>query len=354
MMKRSALGVQTASATLTVLTLQLFAVAGTAGAATPSAGGDPPRWCPAEGVLRADELPRSVRLGDCDLRGRVIEGPRGTTVAVPRDDLTVSASSLHVDGASSLRVRLDGGAGEVEITQSGKPSPAPEEQDSAQQSALDACTDQTWKASASSWPKGKTVRWRYYANREIEGGITRLQAKRAVKSGVSNAFNAKTDCGGRERFTPLPNVYEDYMGKTRRQPNVDERGACSSRDGTNTFGWLPLTGLPETTLAVACTWQGWNTTIEADIALQSSGKKWWSIEANARSASACPAGHYDATSVVTHETLHALGLGHVEGDKHSNLTMTPVVRACDDRVSTLGRGDYEGLMKLYGPRRAEY
>ncbi|MFI6515355.1 matrixin family metalloprotease [Spirillospora sp. NPDC050679] len=353
MIKRSALGVQAASATLTVLTLQLFAAAGAAGAAEPPAGA-PPHWCPAEGVLRADQLPPSVRLSDCDLRGRVIEGARGTTVAVPRDGLAVAANSLHVDGASSLRVRLDGDEEEVEITQSGEPTAVPEEDDAAQAPALDACSDQEWKASASSWPKGRTVRWRYYANKEIEGGISRLQAKKAVKSGVWNAFNAKTDCGGRKNFTPLPNVREDYMGKTRRRPNIDDRGACSSRDGVNSFGWVPLSGLPESTLAVACTWQGWNSTIESDIALQSSGKKWWSIGGSGQPASACPAGHYDPASVVTHETLHALGLGHVEGDKHANLTMTPVVRACDDRASTLGRGDYEGLLKLYGPRRAEY
>ncbi|MFC9970649.1 matrixin family metalloprotease [Spirillospora sp. NPDC127200] len=328
-------------------------MAGPAGAAGPPAGA-PPRWCPAEGVLLADGLPPSVRLSDCDLRGRMIRSARGTTVAVPRDGLTVAASSLHVDGASSLRVRLDDDAGEVEITQSGKPTSAPEEGEAASSPALDACTDRTWKASASAWPRGRTVRWRYYANKEIEGGITSSQAKRAVRSGVSNAFNAKTDCGGRNNFSPLPNVYEDYKGKTKRQPNIDDRGACSSRDGVNSFGWVPLTGLPESTLAVACTWQGWNSTVEADIALQSSGKKWWSIEGSGQAASACPAGHYDPTSVVTHETLHALGLGHVEGDRHSNLTMTPVVRACDDRASTLGRGDYEGLLRLYGPRRADY
>ncbi|WP_067480093.1 matrixin family metalloprotease [Actinomadura hibisca] len=350
-MKRSAFGVQVASATITVLALQTLALAGVAGAAdTPAtpAGDDPPRWCPAQGVLRADELPRTVRLSDCDLRDRVVRGTRGASVTVPRENLTVAASSLHVDGSSNLRVRVDGTAGTVEITQE-RTATAPAQRGAAAD-PLDACSDDAWTSSASAWPKGSTVKWKYYVNRRIEGGITNAQARRAVRSGVTNAFDARTDCGDADQFSPLPNIFEDYTGKTWRRPNVDGRGSCTSRNGVNSFGWVSLAGLPESTLAVACTWQGWNSTIEADVALQSNGKKWWYFGGDGQSDAQCPAGHYDPASVVTHETLHALGLGHVEGDKHANLTMAPVIRACDDRVSTLGRGDYEGLIKLYGPR----
>ncbi|TDD27459.1 matrixin family metalloprotease [Actinomadura sp. KC06] len=77
------------------------------------------------------------------------------------------------------------------------------------------------------------------------------------------------------------------------------------------------------------------------MALQEHGKRWWTD-------GTCMPGSYSVEAVVTHEAGHVFGLAHVEGADHAKLTMAPVVAACDNGPATLGKGDYDGLIDLYG------
>jgi hypothetical protein len=310
----------------------------TAGAGTALATGRPPTWCTSGGTLSARAMPQKVKISDCDLRGRVVRGENGLAATVPSDGASVTAHSLRTDGASELRVQVDGGKGEITITTTG--TRVPQGRPREFRAPLDACKDGAYQQEPSKWPKGATIQWHYYA------GTAGLPMS-GVSTGISNMFNAGTDCAPARKFTPPPDVSEKYAGQTDTAPNVTTGATCGDRDGTDVSGWQAMPGAEPDVLAATCTWFRGATTIESDTALQAQGKKWWP---GPQGGSSCPAGSYDAAAVTTHETGHMLGLGHVEGSQHSELTMAPTVAACDDDPATLGKGDYDGLIALYGAR----
>src|SRR5690606_3933720 len=226
-------------------------------------------------------------------------------------------------------------AGEITISASG--ARVPEGRPRGFRAAADPCRDGTYRLQASSWPRGATIAWRYHP------GSGRLPMT-GIARGVSNMVNARTDCGG-SSFTPPPAVDARYAGRSASRPNVTAQAACGTRDRVNTFGWLAMTGTGGSVLAATCIWYKGGTTLETDMALQEQGKRWWT-------GGSCPSGSYSAEAVATHETGHVLGLDHVAGASHSELTMAPSVAACDDGPATLGTGGYNGLIALYGARGA--
>lgn len=310
-----------------------------------------PSWCKGGGPLDAQSLPSSVSMGECDLRSRVIQGLHGVRVEVPPRDsdvVAVTAHALQADGGSTLTVRVTPNQRTVSIDQQslgyvdGRPrtSSAPQ----------DACRDSSWSAGRSSWKKGSTIEWKFAEGPDVDGVS---DEKSVVSDGVTRAVTVSTDCTAKKHFEPRPNISEKFGGTTAAAPNINA-GACSKRDGTSAIGWVSMTDIDSGTLALSCTWQTWRNIIEGDIALQSHGKDWWvpatSATADSDAVSACPAGSFSATSAVVHEMLHVLGLKHVRGRRHSNLTMAPTMKPCDEGPATLGLGDYRGLIALYGTR----
>ncbi|QKG24212.1 matrixin family metalloprotease [Actinomadura verrucosospora] len=332
------------AAAVTALSCTVAAGAGTAAAGTAAAGTAitaahrPPTWCKASGALRARAMPQKVRLSDCDLRGRVVRGENGLAATVPSDGTSVAAHSLRTDGASELRVEVDEAKGEITLTATG--TRVPQGRPRAFRAPMDACKDGAYQQEPSKWPKGATIEWHYYP------GTAGLPMS-GVSTGITDMFDAKTDCTPSHAFAPLPDVSQKYAGQTATAPNVTADATCGEHDGTNVSGWQAMPGAEPDVLAATCTWFRGPTTIESDTALQTQGKKWWP---GPQDGSSCPAGSYDVAAVTTHETGHMLGLGHVEGSQHSELTMAPTVAACDDDPATLGKGDYDGLIALYGAR----
>ncbi|MFG2005056.1 matrixin family metalloprotease [Spirillospora sp. NPDC048911] len=319
-----------------------------AGTAAGDAGGAP-SWCKGGGSLDAQSLPSSVKLGECDVRSRVIEGAHGLRVAVPprgSEVVTVTAHVLQSGGSSELTVQIPPGRRMVSIKQ----QTFTHEDGRPQHSALaqDACRDRSWSSGLSAWPKGSTINWKFYEGEKVRGVP---DEKAAVSDGVTRAVDAVTDCTSSKRFDPQPNIHEKLAGTTTAAPNING-GVCSSRDGTNSIGWANMTNAESGTLALSCIWQSSRNIVEGDIAIQSHDKNWWAAEkagaAGSDSLSNCPAGSFHAPSAVVHEMGHILGLKHVRGRRHSNLTMAPTMKPCDDRASTLGLGDYHGLIALYG------
>ncbi|WP_344547588.1 matrixin family metalloprotease [Actinomadura fulvescens] len=310
-----------------------------------------PSWCKEGGPLDVESLPSSVRTGECDIRSRVIEGSHGIRVEVPprgSEVVVVTAHALQRTGGSELTVRVASDQRAVSIQQqtlgyaNGRPrtSAAP----------LDACRDGSWAAGFSAWKKGSTIDWKFAKGPDISG-IS--DEKSVVSDGVTRAVTASTDCRAKKRFEPQPDIHEKFAGTTESTPNISG-GACTKRDGTNAIGWMNMGDADPGTLALSCTWQTTRNIIEGDIALQSSGKEWWASAkaqaAGGKARSACPAGSFNATSAVVHEMLHVLGLKHVRGKRHANLTMAPTMKTCDEGPATLGLGDYHGLIGLYGSR----
>ncbi|MDL4815364.1 matrixin family metalloprotease [Actinomadura opuntiae] len=326
-------GTALCAAAVTALTCAVTAGAGTAAAAR-----RPPVWCKPGGALSARAMPQKVKMSDCDLRGRVVRGENGLAATVPSDGTSVTAHALRTDGASELRIRVDGHKGVVTVTTLG--TRVPQGRPRQFRAPLDACKDGAYQQEPSRWPKGAAIEWHYYP------GSAGLPMS-GVSTGVSNMFGAATDCNSARKFTPPPDVSAKYAGQTTTAPNVTTEANCGDRDGTNVSGWEAMPAAEPEILAATCTWYQGSATIESDTALQEQGKKWWP---GPQDGSPCPAGSYDAAAVTTHETGHMLGLGHVEGSQHSGLTMAPTVGACDDGPATLGKGDYDGLIALYGSR----
>ena len=52
--------------------------------------------------------------------------------------------------------------------------------------------------------------------------------------------------------------------------------------------------------------------------------------------------------VMTHERGHTYGIDHETAS--SALTMYPIIKACDFSRRTLGKGDLNGLLNIYGAR----
>lgn len=310
------------------------ALAGTATAGTASAAGRPPAWCKPGGTLSARAMPQKVKIADCDLRGRTVRGANGLTAVVPADGSSLVAHSLRTGGGAELRIAVDDRAGEITITSRG--GRVPEGRPRASQAPPDPCEDGAHRAEPAKWPKGTAVRWRYYPGR------TGLPMS-GVAKGISNMVNANTDCTGESRFTPPPDVGERYTGQSGTGPNVTADAACGNRDRANTFGWRSMTGAEDAVLAATCIWFAGTRIVETDMALQERGKRWWSN-------GTCTPGSYSVEAVATHEAGHVLGLAHVEGADHTGLTMAPSVASCDNGPATLGKGDYDGLIALYGGR----
>lgn len=313
------------------------AVAGTVAAvAGPAlAAPRPPAWCKPGGTLSARAMPQAVRIADCDLRGRTVRGPNGLSAVVPTDGTSLVAHALRTHGGDAeLRIEVDDRRGQVTISTAG--GRVPEGRPRTARAPAEACRDGAYRLEPAKWPRGSTVSWRYHPGRS---GLPMT----GISRGVANMVGARTDCVAGGRFTPAPNVGARYAGQSSTPPNLTTGAACATRNGTNTFGWLAMTGTESSVLAATCIWFRGGTTVESDMALQEHGKRWWS-------GGSCPSGSYSAEGVATHEAGHVLGLEHVAGANHSNLTMAPSVAACDNSLSTLGRGDYAGLIALYGSR----
>ncbi|WP_168221131.1 matrixin family metalloprotease [Actinomadura sp. WMMA1423] len=294
----------------------------------------PPTWCRPGETLTARAMPQKIKIAECDLRGRTVRGADGLTAVVPSDGTSLVAHALRTDGAAELRIEVDDRAGEITIgTQGGR---TPEGRPRQFRAPANACRDGAYRPEPSKWPKGTAVQWGYYAG---AAGLPRGP----VTSGVANMTGARTDCTGSGRFTPAPGVTARYAGESNRPPNVTGAAACGTRDRVNTFGWLAMPEAEAPILAATCAWFRGPTTVETDMAIQARGKRWWT-------GGTCPAGSYSAEAVATHEAGHVFGLAHVGGAEHTGLTMTPFLASCDDGPATLGKGDHDGLIALYGGR----
>ncbi|TDD68398.1 matrixin family metalloprotease [Actinomadura darangshiensis] len=293
-----------------------------------------PAWCKPGGTLTARAMPQRVKITDCDLRGRTVRGSNGLSAVVPSDGTSLVAHALRTDGAAELRIGVDARAGEITIaTRSGRD---PQGRPRHFRAAAAACDDGAHRPESSKWPKGTTVQWRYSPG---TAGLPRDP----IAKGIANMVNANTDCTDAKKFTPPPDIGENYAGQSDQGPNVTGAAACGKRDQANTFGWLAMPDAENDVLAATCTWFNGATTVETDMALQTQGRRWWT-------SGTCPAGSYSAEAVATHEAGHVLGLAHIEGTEHAELTMAPAVASCDDGPATLGKGDYDGLIALYGGR----
>ncbi|GAA4092259.1 MULTISPECIES: hypothetical protein [Actinomadura] len=356
--------------------------------ATPSRAPDPPAAagtepgtrgsriaaepCPRE-TLRVARMPYVIDMTRCDPRSALLEGPNGLGAVVPADGSSVAASSLGTAPGESMRtlvVRVDlarklvvvsdqepggprdapggpldasGGpaAREPETVRAVAASPAPGTPAPAV-APIPACKDAAYRRDGAPLPsarRGRAVlKWWYYPG---DGRVRRLsvaQQKRAFTLGVRIAVEGRNNC----RLGRIA-VRQSLMGHTWRPPGVISSGACGLADGRNVRGWMRF-DQGEAMLGLTCKWFRRGKVIEGDVALNASGVTWTT------GSGRCRGDTYDAVGVAAHENLHHMGLAHVDGAAHRNLTMFPAVGACEFHWRTLGRGDFLGLKRYYGTR----
>lgn len=92
---------------------------------------------------------------------------------------------------------------------------------------------------------------------------------------------------------------------------------------------------------MTCWWTKGGSTVEADVKLNKNEYAWFI---------SVPGSCHDSWSVeaaATHEFGHVFGLAHVSEVQHPGLTMSTVIKSCQDSEKTLGLGDVNGLQALY-------
>lgn len=277
------------------------------------------------------EVADAEALGPDEHLEEVVDGMvsvfEGIEVAAPDEDLTLTVEVLFDDGLAELvqierrgdraLIRyLDAHADEASTGASAASCPS-------------KCSDKRHSLIGYRWTE--RLRWRYRdANRP--GSVSKNGAINAFKHAAAGIVNSRNSCGMVDQVSAT----HTYLGTTSKAPGINGSGACTSMDNNNVIGWGKL---PGGVLGVTCTWS-----TSSGIAVESDQRysnqhKWF---AGNTPPSNCT-DKFSLRSVATHEFGHAYGLGH----SACKLTMAPSTQVCNAGGRNLGKGDVNGLRKLY-------
>lgn len=194
-----------------------------------------------------------------------------------------------------------------------------------------ACTDGAYNLNGHRW--STTLSWRFQVGSRPKG-FSATGTAAALRRAASNIAAGRNNCD-------LPDAISathSYRGTTSRAPNIGSSGGCRGRDGVNVVGFGTL---PSGYLGMTCWWTFNGRVVEADIKLNKAYYHWYINRPSGCSYK------WSIEGAATHEFGHAFGLSHVSEANHGSLTMSPVIRACQDAERTLGLGDILGLRALY-------
>lgn len=291
-------------------------------AASPTAAGSAvgtASWCTAGARVSVATAGAGFSAAECSAEDLTIVSG-AASVRVPARGQAVSIDVLTTRGASQLSVARDA-AGNVTLAGDTPQSPT---------RTASACSSTGYQLIG--YRIQGTYTWSY--NPAGAPGSVAGAAARTLTAATANITNGRNDCGLRTK----PRTSHRYTGTTGAAPGISAAAQCSSNDGRSVSGWKPLTA--GGVLAVTCTYYNPATrvVIASDVAINTRFS--WSV-----SAASCR-NAYDLKGVMVHERGHTFGLGHSTAD--TGLTMYPSVRACDFSKSTLGKGDVQGLVRIYG------
>jgi hypothetical protein len=327
-----------------------LAIALTAGAAVLAGTGvsqaesaTPPRpWCTKTGTVRAADLPARVPAKQCALVGRTVKAGQAAAV-VPAPGNRVVAHTLLRGGDTEELAVTTAPDGTVTIDSATTAAPGDAATGPAAAAAADpaACSDDAFTLHERAFRLGGTFTWYYNAGNATKGGLSAADARAAVERATANVFAGFNDCD----LQGEPNIEQVYGGRTSATPNFTESGGCftnAEADPWSITGWGER---GEGVLASTCTWStlsGSQHVVTTSDTMFNYNVRWWNGNGNCDDS-------FDLQSVTTHERGHTLGLGHTP-DGHAQLTMSAGGIPCSTAHRTLGLGDYNGLIKLYGYR----
>lgn len=277
------------------------------------------------------------------LVGARVVSPTGAGVTVPVEG-TIGAEALRTDGAEVITVSNVNGvvsaSDERADTTTGLTVPSGTEAVDSVTSVPLACSEGDYVYAAGGIHWLHTLEWYYNSSTQSRSGLSGSGVLDAIRSGNRHITNNYNDCGRTEKFAATG----AYSGDTTRYANVNSASLCTTKfpDGHNTVSWGPFDAQHSTTLAYTCWFTSCCTTdalVEADMYLGSNRGVTVGVP------SGC-SGSYDLESLATHEWGHAFGMAHETSGQWE--TMYPFMNACSTYQRTLGKGDTDGLLRMYG------
>jgi hypothetical protein len=295
--------------------------------------------------VSAAALSSGVSSGSCGgLVGATVIGRGGSAVTVPAEGATGS-EQLKTTGAELLTVSNDNGVvtatDEEDDTATGLALPLGSEPIATASAQPLACSEGAYNYihNMDHWV-GKLY-WYYNLASQSRSGLSGTGVLGAIRQGNSNMTLDHNDCGRTVQF----NAHGSYGGTTSRFANINSAAGCTSKfpDGQNAVSWGPFDNDAKhiNTLAHTCWHYFSGQFTEADIYIGSNRNIRVGVPSGCISA-------YDLESVVTHEWGHAFGMAHENSGQWE--TMYPTVDSCSTYWRTLGKGDTDGMLRLYGKR----
>jgi hypothetical protein len=285
--------------------------------------------CSQRTPIPASAVAAASRLG-CPLVGRVVTDGR-ISVRVPPPGMSVAGEGVGKHGdVRGLRVTNTGTA--VRVVREGGGSLATVPQRAGNPPA---CKDRAFHLEGHKWKKSLS----YHVNlAKMPGRFAKKTVIHQIQVANGNMRKGRNTCGKPRLKTPASH----YLGTTAKKANISPSGpSCGRSNGTNivAFGNLPG-GL----LGWTCYWYIGGRMVGTDMMIDNGRSLTTKLPKSCSNL-------WDFEGTVTHEWGHSYGLAHT-GNGHSHLTMQHLLTPCSTYARTLGLGDWLGMKKLYGARRA--
>ena len=327
---RLSLHALTALAVVSTYVLSVPVLSSAAPALVPS--GSDASFCGTTTGIPAADLAGGVAETPCSLVGVPVVSPAGMQVYVPTAG-TVTNETLLTTGEDLLSVTNTGNEVSATVADDENLPGAGQTEPTGPDGRPLACSEPAYNISS---PDAVSPRWYYNSSTQSRSGLSGPNPLTQIRDAITNQNTGYNDCG----YTSQPDISSQYEGDTSKYANINANADCTSSfpDGQDTVSWGPFNN--PNILATTCTaTEGTGYIQESDIYIGSNVDIVGTLPANCTS-------NYDLQSVMTHEWGHAYGMEHETSGAYE--TMYPNSYLCATFARTLGEGDFNGMIKLYG------